>query len=38
MGMTKEEVIQTMIDTVNAYNTNLMRQTGMNQPRYFTKH
>jgi hypothetical protein len=32
MGMTKEEIIETMINTVNVYNTNLMRQTGMNQP------
>jgi hypothetical protein len=32
MGMTRQEVIEIMIETVNAYNTNLMRQTGMNQP------
>jgi hypothetical protein len=30
--MKRHEVIEIMIDTVNAYNTNLMRQTGMNQP------
>ena len=30
--MTRQEVIEIMIETVNAYNTNLMRQTGMNQP------
>ena len=29
--MTKEEVIQTMIDTVNAYNINLMKQAKMSE-------
>ncbi len=29
--MTKEEVIQTMIDTVNVYNINLMKQAKMSE-------
>jgi hypothetical protein len=29
MGMTRQEVIETMIETVNAYNVNLMKQAKM---------
>jgi hypothetical protein len=29
MGMTRQEVIEIMIDTVNAYNVNLMKQAKM---------
>jgi hypothetical protein len=32
MGMTRQEVIEIMIETVNQYNINLMKQSGMNQP------
>jgi hypothetical protein len=31
MGMTKEDIIETMINTVNIYNTNLMLQSKMSQ-------
>jgi hypothetical protein len=31
MGMTRHEVIETMIETVNNYNKNLMAQSKMNQ-------
>lgn len=31
MGMRREEVIETMIETVNTYNINLMRQSKMNE-------
>lgn len=31
MGMTKEDIIETMIQTVNGYNTNLMLQSKMSQ-------
>jgi RIO-like serine/threonine protein kinase len=30
MGMNRHEVIETMIETVNAYNVNLMKQAKMN--------
>ena len=30
MGMTKEEIIEAMIDVVNIYNVDLMVQQGMN--------
>ena len=29
--MTRQEVIETMIETVNAYNVNLMKQSKMNE-------
>jgi coproporphyrinogen III oxidase-like Fe-S oxidoreductase len=31
MGMTREEIIETMIETVNVYNINLMRQSKMDE-------
>ncbi len=31
MGMTREEIIETMIETVNVYNINLMRHSKMDE-------
>jgi hypothetical protein len=31
MGMTREEIIETMIETVNVYNINLMKQSNMDE-------